>query len=67
MIDKDIDELKKTLEKVDYYKIGYNTAKQNLFTQEEMIEWTMRMIGQYAIGNTNIWDREILKESLPKK
>lgn len=67
IIDKDIDELKKTLEKVDYYKLGYNTAKKNLFTQEEMIEWTMCMIGQYAVGNTNIWDREILKESLPKK
>jgi len=67
MVDKDIDDLKKNLERLDYWKLGYNTAKQKLFTQEEMIEWTMAMIGQYAIGNTNIWDREMLKESLPKK
>ena len=67
MIDTDIDDLKKNLERLDYWKLGYNTAKRNLFTPEEMIEWTMAMIGQYAIGNTNIWDREMLKESLPKK
>jgi len=67
MVDKDIDDLKKNLERLDYWKLGYNTAKQKLFTSEEMIEWAMRMIGQYAVGNTNIWDREMLKESLPKK
>jgi hypothetical protein len=67
MIDNEFGNLKKNLERLDYWKLGYNTAKQKLFTQEEMIEWTMRMIGQYAVGNTNIWDREILKESLPKK
>lgn len=67
MIDKDIDDLKKNLERLDYWKLGYNTAKQKLFTQDEMIEWSMRMIGQYAVGNTNIWDRELLRESLPKK
>jgi hypothetical protein len=67
LIDKDFALLKKNLERVDYYKLGYSAAKRNLFTPEEMIEWTMAMIGQYAIGNTNIWDREILKESLPKK
>jgi hypothetical protein len=66
MIDNEFGNLKKNLERLDYWKLGYNTAKQKLFTQEEMIEWTMRMIGQYAVGNTNIWDREILKESLPK-
>lgn len=67
LIDKDFSLLKKNLERVDYYKIGYSAAKRNLFTPEEMIEWTMAMIGQYAVGNTNIWNRELLKESLPKK
>jgi hypothetical protein len=66
MIDKDLVNLKKNLERLDYWKLGYNTAKQNLYTPEEMIEWTMAMIAQYAIGNTNIWNRELLKESLPK-
>ena len=67
MVDTDIDDLKKNLERLDYWKLGYNTAKQKLFTQEEMIEWTMCMIAQYAVGNTNIWNRELLRESLPKK
>lgn len=67
LIDKDFALLKKNLERVDYYKLGYSAAKRNLFTPEEMIEWTMAMIGQYAVGNTNIWNRELLKESLPKK
>jgi len=67
LIDKDFALLKKNLERVDYYKLGYSAAKRNLFTPEEMIEWTMTMIGQYAVGNTNIWNRELLKESLPKK
>ena len=67
MIDKDFDNLKKNLERIDYWKLGYNTAKQKLFTPEEMIEWTMAMIAQYAVGNTNIWNKELLRESLPKK
>jgi hypothetical protein len=67
IIDKDFSNLKKNLERIEYWKLGYNTAKRSLFTQEEMIEWTMCMIAQYAVGNTNIWDRELLRESLPKK
>jgi hypothetical protein len=65
IIDKDFSNLKKNLERLEYWKLGYNAAKRNLFTPEEMIEWTMAMIGQYAVGNTNIWNRELLKESLP--
>jgi hypothetical protein len=67
MIDQNLKKLKQNLERLDYYQLGYKTAKQKLFTSEEMIEWTMAMIAQYACGNTGIWNRELLKESLPKK
>jgi hypothetical protein len=67
MIDQNLKKLKQNLERLDYYQLGYKTAKQKLFTPEEMIEWTMAMIAQYACGNTGIWNRELLKESLPKK
>jgi len=41
-------------------------AKETLYTEEQVIEFTMNMISQYVQGNTNIWNRELLKESLKK-
>lgn len=43
---------------------GFEKAKENLYTEEQVIEFTMNMISQYVQGNTNIWNRELLKESL---
>lgn len=65
------DMISKTQVSEDYYKLAANcvptrTGKEKTYTEEEMIEWTMTMIAQYAVGNTNIWNRELLKESLPK-
>jgi len=51
---------------IDGYALALEESKNKKFTEEEMIEWTMNMIGQYVQGNTNIWDRNLLKESLPK-
>ena len=50
------------------FKDGFNKAmelnKDKLFTKEQVVEFTMSMISQYIQGNTNIWDRELLSESL---
>lgn len=49
------------------FVIGYNQAtKENKYTKEDMVEWTMCMIAQYVQGNTNIWDRDMLHKSLPQ-
>ena len=49
---------------------GYNLAlednKERKYTEEDMIEWAMCMIAQYVHGNTNIWNKDLLRESLPK-
>lgn len=54
-----------------HFKAGFNAHKElvkdKLFTVEETIEFTMNMISQYVQGNTNVWNREILKESLIPK
>jgi len=42
---------------------GYKAA-QKQYTEEDVINFTMNMIGQYVHGNTNIWNKELLKESL---
>jgi hypothetical protein len=34
------------------------------YSMEDVIEFAMSMLGQYVHGNMNIWNREILKESL---
>ena len=39
---------------------------KNLYTEEQVIEFTMNMISQYVQGNTNIWNRELLNQSLKK-
>jgi hypothetical protein len=53
--------------KRDFIK-GFNKAmelnKDKVFTEEQVIEFTMSMISQYVQGNTNIWNRELLSESL---
>ena len=38
--------------------------QEKMYSEEEVIEFTMKMISQYVFGNTNIWDRDRLKESL---
>jgi methanogenic corrinoid protein MtbC1 len=52
----------------DRFIEGYNKAielnKDKVFTEEQVIEFTMSMISQYVQGNTNIWNRELLSESL---
>jgi len=45
---------------------GFEKAKETLYTEEQVIQFTMNMISQYVQGNTNIWNRELLKESLKK-
>ena len=70
-LDED-DMIKSTQVSENYYKLAAKHIPSRIpevkvYTEEEMVEWTMNMIGQYAVGNTNIWNRELLKESLPKK
>lgn len=36
------------------------------YNANDMIEFAMNMIAQFRAGNTNIWNRELLKESLPE-
>jgi len=38
MVDDDIKAMKITLDKVDSYRMGYNRAKQTLYTEEEVME-----------------------------
>ena len=38
-----------------------------LFTEEQVIDFAMCMISQYEFGNKNIWNKELLKESLDCK
>jgi hypothetical protein len=40
---------------------------ERMYSDDEVIEFTMNMISQYVVGNTNIWDRDRLKESLKLK
>jgi hypothetical protein len=50
------------------FKEGFNKAKETYkFTEEDMVEFAMNMISQYQFGNTNIHNRSVLMESLPKK
>ena len=54
-------------DKIKVWKLIEQLVKEEtstLFTEEEVIEFTMNMISQYVVGNTNIWDRDRLKESL---
>lgn len=52
------------------YRKGYNQAlednKERKYTKEDMVEWAMCMIAQYVHGNTNIWNKDLLRESLPQ-
>jgi hypothetical protein len=43
---------------------GAKYKEERMYSEEEVIEFTMNMISQYVVGNTNIWDRDRLKESL---
>ena len=50
---------------------GFNAAVEILgdkkFSEDDMVEFAMSMISQYQFGNTNIHNRELLKESLPQQ
>ena len=47
---------------------GYKKCKETYkFTEEDMIDFTMTMIAQYVVGNTNIWNRDLLRETLQLK
>ncbi len=39
----------------------------NKFSEDDMVKFAMSMISQYQFGNTNIHNRELLKESLPQQ
>jgi len=43
---------------------GAKWQEERMYSEEEVIEFTMNMISQYVVGNTNIWDRDRLKETL---
>jgi hypothetical protein len=51
--------------------IALNYKGERLYTEEEIIEMSMGFIAQFKFGNTNIFSREMIKESLrssqPKK
>ncbi len=50
------------------FKHGFKKSRETYkFTEENMVEFAMNMISQYQFGNTNIHNRGILMESLPKK
>ena len=60
----------KSLEKDSWngFVDGYNKAKEKYkYTEEDVIDFTMNMISQYVVGNTNIWDKDMLKETLSLK
>jgi hypothetical protein len=46
---------------------NHNIQVPQLYTEEQVIEFTMTMIAQYVVGNTNIWNRDMLKETLSLK
>lgn len=46
------------------FKAHEELVKDKVFTIEETIEFAMNMIAQYVQGNTNIWNRELLKQSI---
>ena len=37
------------------------------FSEDDMIEFAMNMLSQYQFGNTNVHNRDILRESLPQQ
>jgi len=45
-------------------QFGANWQAERMYSEEEVIEFTMNMISQYVVGNTNIWDRDRLRETL---
>lgn len=46
------------------FKAHQELVKDKLFTVEEAVEFTMKMLAQYIQGNTNIWNRQLLEESI---
>jgi len=46
-----------------YFKEGYKAATK-VYSEEDLIEFCMNMLSQYVQGNTNIYNRALLKESL---
>lgn len=50
------------------FKAGYNKAKEKYkYTEDDVIDFTMKMISQYVVGNKDIWNRDLLKETLSLK
>jgi hypothetical protein len=52
---------------VDCIGCDRKPKQERSYSEEEVIEFTMNMISQYVVGNTNIWDRDRLKETLSLK
>jgi len=51
---------------IDGYRESLEDNKDRKYTKQDMVEWAMCMIAQYVQGNTNIWNRELLRQSLPQ-
>lgn len=58
---------KDIIERIKWYYQKYfkEDKKEKKYTEEDMINWTMCMISQYVQGNTNIWNKDLLRKSLP--
>ena len=57
-------------DKIKAWKLIEQLVKEEtsrMYSEDEVIEFTMNMISQYVVGNTNIWGRDRLKESLKLK
>jgi len=67
-VEKEMFELEQQLDIPSHMRWHNRTSSQTetLYTEEQVIQFTMNMISQYVQGNTNIWNRELLKESLKK-
>jgi hypothetical protein len=49
------------------YKDGAKWQQERMYSEEEVVEKCMNFIAQYAQGNTNIWNRELIRESLKER
>ena len=48
----------------DAYDKGFKDAKERMYSEEEVLDFTQKVIQQYKFGNTNIEQLDLLKETL---
>jgi hypothetical protein len=54
----------------EFYQLGFiegYKAATKVYSEDDLVEFCMNMLSQYTQGNTNIHNRELLKESLTCK